>query len=175
MNAPVPSYELIRSNRRTLALEITADCRVLVRAPMRISQKRIDEFVSSHTGWLEEHMARQRRRQANHPEPTGAEREACIRRATMELPGKVAHYGDIMGLHPTGITITGAKKRFGSCSGKNRICFSWRLMLYPEAAIDYVVVHELAHIRHKDHSPAFYDCIARILPDWQERRALLRE
>ena len=58
MNAPIPSYELIRSNRRTLALEITADCRVLVRAPMRISQKRIDEFVSSHTGWLEEQIGR---------------------------------------------------------------------------------------------------------------------
>ena len=84
-------------------------------------------------------------------------------------------YAGLMGLRPAGISITGARKRFGSCSAKNRICFSWRLMQYPEAAIDYVVVHELAHIRHKDHSPAFYDCIARILPDWQERRALLRE
>ena len=120
-------------------------------------------------------LARQRRRQANHPEPTSAEREACIRRATEELPGKVAHYGAVMGLHPTGITITGAKKRFGSCSGKNRICFSWRLMQYPEAAIDYVVVHELAHIRHKDHSRAFYACVEEVLPDWRERRKLLRE
>ena len=48
-------------------------------------------------------------------------------------------------------------------------------MLYPEAAIDYVVVHELAHIRHKDHSRAFYDCVAQVLPDWRERQALLRE
>ena len=84
-------------------------------------------------------------------------------------------YASLMGLRPAGISITGARTRFGSCSAKNRICFSWRLMRYPEAAIDYVVVHELAHIRHKDHSPAFYDCIARILPDWRERRALLRE
>lgn len=175
MSTPIPPYEIIRSSRRTLALEVTTDCRVLVRAPMRLSRKRIDAFVAGHAAWLEEHMARQRRRQANHPEPTDAEREACIRRAREELPGRVARYEAMMDLHPAGITITGARKRFGSCSGKNRICFSWRLMLYPDAAIDYVVVHELAHIRHKDHSRAFYDCVAQILPDWRERQALLRE
>ena len=57
-----------------------------------------------------------------------------------------------MGLTPAAVTITGARKRFGSCSASNRICYSWRLMQYPEAAVDYVVVHELAHIVHKDHS-----------------------
>ena len=87
----------------------------------------------------------------------------------------MAKYSEIMGLYPTGITITGAERRFGSCSGKNRICFSWRLMRYPEEAIDYVVVHELAHIRHKDHSKAFYACIEQVLPDWRERRKLLKE
>ena len=80
-----------------------------------------------------------------------------------------------MGVQPAGIAITGARKRFGSCSGKNRICFSWRLMAYPEAAIDYVVVHELAHIRHKNHGPDFYAFVQEILPDWRERRALLRD
>ena len=98
-----------------------------------------------------------------------------IRRAKEILPQKTAHYSQLMNLYPTGITITGAQKRFGSCSGKNRICFSWRLIQYPEAAIDYVVVHELAHIRHKDHSKAFYACVAEILPDWKERRKLLKE
>ena len=80
-----------------------------------------------------------------------------------------------MNLHPTGVTITGAEKRFGSCSAKNRICYSWRLMAYPEAAIDYVVVHELAHIRHKNHGKEFYACIESILPDWRTRRGLLKE
>ena len=170
----VPAYELIRSARRTMALEVTREGRVLVRAPMRLSRKRIDEFVAGHTDWIETHMAVQQKRRENHPEPTEEERADCIRRAKAELPGKVAKYSAIMGLYPTGITITGAEKRFGSCSGKNRICFSWRLMGYPEAAIDYVVVHELAHIRHKDHSKAFYDCVAQVMPDWRERRALLR-
>ena len=169
-----PAYELIRSQRRTMALEITRDCRVVVRAPMRVSKKQLDEFVSGHTAWIEKHMAVQRQRRENRPEPTEEERAECIRRAKEELPGKVAKYSAIMGLYPTGLTITGAEKRFGSCSGKNRICFSWRLMRYPEEAIDYVVVHELAHIRHKDHSKSFYACVEQVLPDWRERRQLLR-
>lgn len=171
----VPAYELVRSSRRTLALEITREGRVVVRAPMRVYRKQIEEFVASHAAWIETHIAIQQKRRENHPDPTPEEREACIQRAEAELPGKVAKYSAIMGLYPTGITITGAEKRFGSCSGKNRICFSWRLMRYPEAAIDYVVVHELAHIRHKDHSKAFYACVEQVLPDWRERRKLLKE
>ena len=83
--------------------------------------------------------------------------------------------GSVHSINIAGITITGAEKRFGSCSAKNRICFSWRLMAYPEEAIDYVVVHELAHIRHKDHSKRFYAFVEEVLPDWRERRRLLRE
>ena len=177
MSAPgnVPAYELIRSNRRTLALEVTPDCRVLVRAPMRLAKYRIDQFVAEHTEWIATHLARQQERRDRRPEPTEAERQAYIQRAMEELPPKVAHYGALMGLVPTGITITGAEKRFGSCSPKNRICFSWRLMQYPEEAIDYVVVHELAHIRHKNHGPDFYACVAQVMPDWKERRELLKK
>ena len=79
-----------------------------------------------------------------------------------------------MELVPAGIKITSARTRFGSCSGKNSICFSWRLMLYPPEAIDYVIVHELAHIRHHDHSPAFYALIEQYLPDWKARMKLLK-
>lgn len=167
-------YELVRSDRRTLAVEITRDCRVLVRAPRRMPRSQIDAFVAGRERWITEHMERQRQRLAAHPEPTEAEREACVRRAREVLPRRAAHYAALMGVRPAGITITGARTRFGSCNSQGRICFSWRLMLYPEEAIDYVVVHELAHLRHMDHSERFYGEVARVLPDWQRRRALLR-
>ena len=86
----------------------------------------------------------------------------------------MAHWAQRMGVQPAGITITAARTRFGSCSGKNCLSFSLYLMAYPEAAIEYVVVHELAHIRHHDHSPAFYREVEAYLPDWRARRALLR-
>lgn len=171
----LPPYELIRSSRRTLALEVARDGRVLVRSPLGLPRKRIDAFVAEHQSWITEHLARQARRCEAHPEPSAEEREILIRKAREILPSKTAHYGKLMNLCPTGISITGAEKRFGSCSPKNRICFSWRLMAYPDAAIDYVVVHELAHILHKNHGREFYACIESVLPDWRERRNLLKE
>ena len=169
------SYRLIRSGRRTVSLEITRDLEILVRAPQWMPRAQIDAFVGSRRSWLETHMAKARERAAlTPPAPTEEEREACIRKARELIPQRVEHYSRIMGLTPAGITITGAEKRFGSCSGKNRLCFSWRLMRYPEAAIDYVVVHELAHIRYKDHSRAFYGFIESVLPDYRDRIRLLK-
>ena len=79
-----------------------------------------------------------------------------------------------MGLAPAGLSITGARTRFGSCSAQNRISLSWRIMQYPEAAIDYVVVHELAHIKEKNHSDRFYAIVEQYLPDYLERHKLLK-
>ena len=90
------------------------------------------------------------------------------------LKERTDYFSGIMGLEPTGVKITSAKKRFGSCSAKNSICYSWRLMLYSKEAIDYVVVHELAHIAHKNHGPQFYALIEKYLPDYKEREKLLR-
>ncbi|MEG1614194.1 MAG: M48 family metallopeptidase, partial [Oscillospiraceae bacterium] len=75
---------------------------------------------------------------------------------------------------PTAVKITSAEKRFGSCSGKNSLCFSYRLMQYPQDAIDYVIVHELAHIKHKNHSKNFYELIEQYMPDYKERNAILK-
>ncbi len=172
---PLPPYELIRSDRRTLALEVTRDGRVLVRAPMRLAQTRIDSFVAQHVQWISRHLEVQRQRREARPEPAPAQQQELIEKAKTILPEKIARYSKIMGLYPTGLTITGARKRFGSCSAKNRICFSWRLMQYPDEAVDYVVVHELAHIKHKDHGKDFYACVEQVLPDWRKRRELLRE
>ena len=168
------NYELIRSDRRTVALEVTREGRVLVRAPRRMTRKDIDSFVAKHQDWLNTHLAKQKTWQAAHPEPTPQEQQAMLERAKAILPEKVARYAAIMGLQPSGITITGARTRFGSCSPKNRLCFSWRLMAYPEEAVDYVVVHELAHIVHRNHGPEFHALVESILPDHRKRRAMLK-
>ena len=169
------TYELIRSNRKTVALEVTREGRVLVRAPARMSRRDIDAFFQRHQAWLETQLARQQIWQQTHPEPTEQEQAALRAKAAAILPEKVAHYSKIMGLNPAGITITGARTRFGSCSPQNRLCFSWRLMRYPDAAIDYVVVHELAHLVHRNHGSDFHGLVASVLPDHRQRRALLKE
>ena len=167
-------YELIRSRRKTLALEITKDCRVVVRAPLRMSEKRIQAFVESHGDWITRHLERRRERAASlPPPPTEEEIEALKARARAELPPKIAFWSGKMGVRPTGFKVTAAKKRYGSCSGKNSLCFSCFLMNCPEEAVELVVVHELCHIREKNHGPGFYALLERYLPDWRERKKLL--
>ncbi|HHT16537.1 MAG TPA: M48 family metallopeptidase [Papillibacter sp.] len=168
-------YTVRFSKRKTIAVEITRDASVLVRAPKGTPRAVIEDTVRRHADWIETHRTRRLRYLEAHPEPTDEEQEALIAAAKAYIPPRVAHYSALMGLEPAGITITGARTRFGSCSGKNRLCFSWRLMQYPPEAIDYVVVHELAHIRHKNHSRAFYDLVARYMPDHKTRRNLLKK
>ena len=166
--------EIIRSDRRTLALQVK-DGRVIVRAPRRVSEAKIRAFVEAHTDWIAAALQKQDARAAAHPEPTEAEKREYIKQAKSVLPGRVNDYSRIMGLYPTQVRITGAKTRFGSCSSSGHICFSWRLMQYPPEAIDYVVVHELAHLKHMNHSPAFHALVENVLPDHKQRRALLRK
>ena len=125
-------YTLVRSRRRTLSMELKRDGTVVVHAPLRLGVEKIDAFVAAHEAWLARARTRQAERLAAHPEPTEAEREALLARARSELPQRVAHWSRVTGLVPTGVKITGAKTRFGSCNSKNSLCFSWRLMQYPD-------------------------------------------
>ena len=170
-------YTLIRSSRRTLGLEITADLDVVVRAPRRCSQKEIDRFVERHTDWIVSHLEIQRRRQEKRlaRQVTPEQERELRRQAAVVIPERVEHFAHRMGVTPTGVKITGAEKRFGSCSGKNSLCFSWRVMQYPPEAVDYVVVHELAHIRHHNHSRDFWTFVEQTMPDYRDRQRLLRD
>lgn len=167
-------YRLKRSGRKTLSLEITAELEVLVRAPWNVPVREIDRFVEKHGKWIAEHLEKRRTLLEKRPEPSLEEVEELKRRAKAYIPARVAYYEAIMGLSPSSVKITSAKKRYGSCSYKNGLCLSYRLMLCPEKAIDYVVVHELAHIVHKNHGRDFYALIASVLPDYKERIKLLK-
>lgn len=91
------------------------------------------------------------------------------------LAERVRRLAAQMDVMPAQIKITGAKTRWGSCSSKGSVCFSWRLMAAPAAAVEYVVAHELAHLKHMNHSAAFWSEVERVFPDYRTRRALLRE
>ncbi len=166
-------YTLIRSRRRTLSMEITPDCQVLVRAPARMPKEEIEDFVASRQDWIAKHLPKVRAQAAlMPPDPTPAELDALFDRAMELLPPKVEHWAAVTGLRPTGVTITDARSRYGSCSAKNRIALSCFLVNYPEDFVDLVVVHELCHIREKNHGPRFYALLERFLPDWRERKKL---
>ena len=168
-------YTVVRSDRRTIAIQIKRDGRVVVRAPYAATDEDVRQLVEKHRDWIEKNLTRQREKPAGSPpEPTEQEMEELRRRGQEILPGRVAYWAARMGVAPTGIRITAARSRWGSCSGKNSLRFSLFLMRYPMEAIDAVVVHELAHIRHKNHGPDFYRLVEGTLPDYRKRIVLLK-
>jgi hypothetical protein len=167
-------YNLIRSKRRTVSLSIDEKCRIVVRAPLKMPQKDIDDMVERHTHWIDKHMPAAQKRMEKSNEITPELLAELTERAKLEIPPRVEHFAQLMELKPTGIRITTARKRFGICSSRKSLCFSCLLMMYPPEVIDCVVVHELAHIKHHNHSADFYNYIYKYMPDYREREKLLR-
>ncbi len=168
-------YRLVRSKRKSLAIEINKNLEIIVRAPLFLSKRKIDEFVSSHERWAENAAQRIKENRKNLPAPLTEEEILKLKKEAKEyLPNRVEYFSALTGLFPTAVKITSAKTRFGSCSAKNSICFSYLLMRHPKSAVDYVVLHELCHIKHKNHSRDFYALVEKHMPDYKEREKGLK-
>lgn len=166
------NYQLKRSQRHTIALEMTPQGVLLVRAPMRLSKGAIDAFVASQQVWIEHQLAKR----AEMPLPLSKhEMDVLRRQAAIELPSRVVFFAQKLGVTYGRITIRTQKTRWGSCSGKGNLNFNSLLMLAPESVRDYVVVHELCHLKEMNHSRAFWQLVERVLPAYKKERQWLRE
>lgn len=166
-------YIVIKSKRKTMSLSVNDELIPVVRAPYFVSSRQISSFVNKNTEWILS-ATEKKKKQIEKFNLTDEQIERLVHKAKQIIPAKVEYYSHLMNLYPTGVKITKAKKRFGSCNGKNSLCFSCFLINYPDEAIDYVVVHELAHIKHHNHSKAFYALIAHYMPDYKQREKLLK-
>lgn len=167
-------YTLIRSGRKTIAIEITHQGEVIVRCPRRMTKLAVNRFVASREDWITAHRAKIAAIPKQQP-LTNQERDALILQAKADLPRRVAHYAPIVGADYGRITIRSQRKRWGSCSGKGNLNFNFLLMLAPEEVRDYVVVHELCHRLEMNHSPAFWAQVERILPDYRGSKKWLKD
>lgn len=170
--------ELVRSNRRTLAAEIRPNGTVLVRAPLRLPQQEIERFLTEHTAAIERHLQKQLARTAQTaalPPFTRAELEEMARQAAERIPKRVAFYAPKIGVTYGRITIRNQKSRWGSCSGAGNLNFNCLLMQAPPEVLDSVVVHELCHRLHPNHSKAFYAEVYRVFPQYDRCHAWLKE
>ncbi len=170
-------YELVRSSRRTLSAEVKKDGRLIVRAPRKTGVEVIERFLYEKSAWIEAHleMVRGRSEVYDYDRYTEADIAELKKRAREVLLPLVQYYKTRVDVEPTAVRINRAKTRFGSCSGKNSLNFSCFLMLYPREAIEYVVVHELCHIKEHNHSARFYREIERVMPDYKIRQKMLRD
>ena len=172
---------VIRSGRRTIAIEINQDLQVIVRAPMGMRQAEIQAFVESKNDWITKHLEKMRSRkqstegQNRHPSMSGQELQELAAQASRVIPERVAYYARIVGVTYGRITIRNQKTRWGSCSSKGNLNFNCLLMLTPPEVLDYVVVHELCHRKEMNHSARFWAEVEHVLPDYEIRRKWLRE
>lgn len=171
---------VIRSSRRTLSVEIRPDMLVIVRAPYRVPNSYIEQFVSARADWIVEHIKKmeQKNRQRTDTPPVKKlsqnEIKALAGKAAAYIPERVAHFAPIVGVTYNRITIRNQRTRWGSCSNKGNLNFNCLLMLAPAEVIDYVVVHELCHRREMNHSQQFWNEVARVLPDYKEQEKWLK-
>ena len=173
-------YRIIRSGRRTLCLEVTAEGAVLVRVPYRATNAEIQRFVTSRQDWILRSRERIReRRQAEDafavPPIPPADVRALAARALREIPPRTARYAELLHVTYSRITIRNQTSLWGSCNARGSLSFNCLLMLMDQRIIDYVIVHELCHRLEMNHSARFWAEVERILPDYRERRRWLKE
>lgn len=170
-------YTLIKSKRKTIALEIRGD-KLIVRAPNRFSKREADEFVKKHEAWIEKNMkkASQIKDRLNEVQKlTDEELRELAQRAAEYIPGRVRFYADRMNLSFGRITLRCQKTKWGSCSAKKNLNFNILLMLTPPEVIDSIVVHELCHLVEMNHSKRFYDLVYAAYPDYDRPNRWLKD
>jgi predicted metal-dependent hydrolase len=209
--------EIIRSRRKTLALVIKPDASLIVRAPLKASEKSIKEFIEKNMGWIRKKQAQARAFVAPTPKrydhgekflylgnPYPLEiverqkqpllfdghfklAERAQGRAPLEferwyrarareiLVERVSYFAAEYELKFQGVKINAARTRWGSCSAKGSLNFSWRLMMAPMESVDYVVAHELVHTLIHNHSKRFWNKVESIMPDYKARRMWLQK
>ena len=167
--------EVVRSSRKTIAIQITAEGRLVLRIPRRASVQAAMRFAEEHRDWIEDHYKEAVERQRNRKTYGAEEIRNFTEKLRPVLMHRVALYAACMGVTYGKITIRNQKTRWGSCSAAGNLNFNWRLALLPEDLMNYVIVHELAHRLEMNHSARFWTQVENILPDWRERRRRLRE
>ncbi len=173
-------YEIIRSRRSSYGISVAPGGKVTVRIPLRGSERSAVLFAEEKSAWIARNVAKL---QNVAPRATASEKSAYQKRleapykkaAADYFPKRAAYYAPLLGVTYSRITIRDQKTRWGSCSSKGTLSFNWRLMLAPPKILDYVVVHELCHLREMNHSPRFWALVASILPDYKESRKWLKE
>ena len=169
---------VVRSKRKTIAIQVKPDGKVLVRAPKWMRERDIESFVQEKRAWIEKHLMLVQERQARveKVEPYTEEGlRALTKKAREVITQKVRYYAPLVGVDYGRIAIRRQRSRWGSCSSKGNLNFNCLLVLLPEAVIDYVVVHELCHRKQMNHSVAFYRELERVFPEYRKWQKWLKE
>ena len=170
--------KIIRSNRKTVSIQVNQDLSITVRAPQRVTQKEIKRILEKNDSWIQKHIEMLREKQAEAEDVkklTAEEIKTLAEQALKLIPQRVEYFARQVGVTYGRITIRNQKTRWGSCSRKGNLNFNCLLMLAPTEILDYVVVHELCHRKEMNHSKAFWTEVEKVLPDYRQSVQWLKE
>lgn len=175
ISAPI---KLIRSSRKTLSVQVTADGKIIARAPLQMKEATIEKFLLSKSDWIERHVQKslENAKQFEELQPFTYE-EICkmAEKALRIIPERVKYYASLIGVTYGTISIRNQKTKWGSCSSQGNLNFNSILVMAPPEVIDSVVVHELCHRKHMNHSKDFYAEVYRVFPEYDGWNKWLKE
>jgi predicted metal-dependent hydrolase len=171
---------VIRSNRKTVAIQVNSNLSVTVRAPRSAAEKDIEEILKKKEAWISKHIEKiketKERFEAEPTEKLTREKVIALAEEALKvIPERVEYFAKVIGVTYGKITVRNQKTRWGSCSSKGNLNFNCLLMLAPPEVLDYVVVHELCHRKQMNHSKAFWLEVEKVLPNYKEVRKWLKE
>lgn len=179
MGQILEDYKLIRSRRKTLSLFVDEDARLTIRAPFYLGQKYIEKFILEKESWIKKKQSKMRERIENRERFNELMDEPTIKnikkRAKQQLMCRLVELSEKFDYPFAKMRLSGAKMRWGSCSHKNTISLNWKVMLAPPQVIDYLIIHELAHTKHKNHKSDFWNAVAEVHPTFKEDRKWLKD
>lgn len=162
-----------KSDRRSVTATASESGILVVRTPRWMSDRYVREFILERSSRICD-MLDKKTALEEYERYLAAFAEKLTEAAKSILPERVRYYSDLMGVKPASVKINGAKTRFGSCSSKGSINFSYRLMAYSDNAVDYVVIHELAHLLYMDHGAKFWATVEKYMPGYRAARSELK-
>lgn len=171
-------YTIIKSFRKSCSITVERDGTVTIRAPFFMSERKINKIIDERKEWIEraQKKAANRAEKLNSLTPiTSDEIDSLKAGAKPIIEEKVRLFADKIGVKYGKITIRNQKTRYGSCTAKGNLNFNCLIMLMPEEIIDYVIVHELCHIKEMNHSRRFWNEVESVFPDYKERRKWLKQ
>lgn len=171
--------QVIRSGRKSLGLEVRPDGTVLARIPARLSDRELKAFIEKQKDWILKKVDQVKKRADARTKiqvpSVDALSDAEIQKIKDKIADRVKYYCAVMQVTVGHITIRNQKTRWGSCSNAGNVNFNYQLYYLPDELLDYVVVHELAHRRHMNHSKEFWSEVERYCPDYRVSRKQLKE
>ena len=168
---------IIRSKRKTVAIQVKAG-QIIVKAPLQMKTTEIQELLEQKKEWIDKHLAlaEEENKLTSEIKPyTMEEINKLADKAVKVIPERVKHYAPLIGVDYGRITIRNQRSRWGSCSSKGNLNFNCLLMEMPDEIIDSVVVHELCHLTHMNHSKEFWKLVESVIPDYKLKRKWLKE